>query len=55
VGTPAITTRGLGEEHMGTIVDLIDEVISNTENEKVISGVGEKVRELMKSFPLFTM
>ena len=33
VGTPAITTRGLKEEHMGIIVDLIDEVISNIENE----------------------
>jgi glycine hydroxymethyltransferase len=55
VGTPAITTRGLKEEHMGTIVDLIDEVISNIENEKVIAGVGEKVLEMMKSFPLFSI
>ncbi len=36
VGTPAITTRGLKEEHMGIIVELIDEVISNIENEAVI-------------------
>ncbi len=55
VGTPAITTRGLKEEHMGTIVDLIDEVISNIENEKVIAGVGEKVLEMMKPFPLFSI
>jgi glycine hydroxymethyltransferase len=55
VGTPAITTRGLKEEHMGTVVDLIDEVISNIENEKVIAGVGEKVLEMMKPFPLFSM
>ncbi|MCX6330797.1 MAG: serine hydroxymethyltransferase [Bacteroidia bacterium] len=55
VGTPAITTRGLKEEHMGTIVDLIDEVISNIENEKVISEVGEKVLKMMKSFPLFSI
>jgi glycine hydroxymethyltransferase len=55
VGTPAITTRGLKEEHMGVIVDLIDEVISNIENEKVIAGVGEKVVKMMKSFPLFAM
>jgi glycine hydroxymethyltransferase len=55
VGTPAITTRGLKEEHMGLIVDLIDEVISNIENEAVIARVGEKVIKLMKSFPLFSM
>jgi glycine hydroxymethyltransferase len=55
VGTPAITTRGLNEEHMGIIVDLIDEVISNIENTKIIKGVGEKVIKMMNSFPLFSM
>jgi glycine hydroxymethyltransferase len=53
VGTPAITTRGLKEEHMDIIVDLIDEVISNIENESVIARVGEKVVDMMKSLPLF--
>jgi glycine hydroxymethyltransferase len=53
VGTPAITTRGLAEDHMGIIVDLIDEVISNIENEAVIARVGEKVVQMMKDFPLF--
>jgi glycine hydroxymethyltransferase len=55
VGTPAVTTRGLREEHMGIIVELIDEVISNIENEAVISKVGEKVIQMMKSYPLFAM
>jgi glycine hydroxymethyltransferase len=55
VGTPAITTRGLREEHMGTIVDLIDEVISNIENESVIKKVGKKVVDMMKDYPLFSM
>jgi glycine hydroxymethyltransferase len=55
VGTPAVTTRGMNEEHMGIIVDLIDEVISDIENEKVISRVGEKVLRLVKPFPLFSM
>ncbi len=54
VGTPAITTRGLKEEHMGIIVDLIDEVISNIDNETVKAQVGEKVIRMMKSFPLFS-
>lgn len=54
VGTPAITTRGLKEHHMGMIVDLIDEVLSDIDNESVISRVGEKVNSMMKSFPLFS-
>lgn len=55
VGTPAITTRGLREEHMGDIVNMIDEVISNIDNESVIKNVGDKVVKMMKSFPLFSM
>lgn len=55
VGTPAITTRGLREEHMGIIVEFIDEVISNIENEAVIKRVGEKVVKMMNPFPLFSM
>jgi glycine/serine hydroxymethyltransferase len=39
---------------MGIIVDLIDEVISNIENEVVIQRVGEKVIKMMKPFPLFS-
>ncbi|HAG15252.1 MAG TPA: serine hydroxymethyltransferase [Bacteroidales bacterium] len=53
VGTPAITTRGLKEEHMPLIVDLIDEVISNIENEEVLKSVKKRVNEMMKDFPLF--
>ncbi len=55
VGTPAITTRGLNEEHMPVIVEMIDEVISNIENEDVIKKVGTRVTDMMKSFPLFTL
>jgi len=55
VGTPAITTRGLGEEHMEIIVSLIDEVISNIENETVIKKIGDKVIDMMKDFPLFSI
>ena len=53
VGTPAITTRGLKENHIPQIVDMIDEVISNIENEKIIEGVKDQVNKLMKDFPLF--
>jgi glycine hydroxymethyltransferase len=55
VGTPAVTTRGLKEADMKTIVDYIDEVISDIENEAVISRVGEKVVKMMSSYPLFSM
>jgi glycine hydroxymethyltransferase len=55
VGTPAITTRGLTEEHMDIIVDFIDEVISDIENEEVIKRVGDKVIDMMKPYPLFSM
>lgn len=53
VGTPAITTRGLKEEHMEPIVELIDEVISDVENEAVITSVRKRVNEIMGGFPLF--
>ncbi len=53
VGTPAITTRGLKEEHMEPIVGFIDEVISDFENESVISSVRQRVNEMMGGFPLF--
>jgi glycine hydroxymethyltransferase len=53
IGTPAVTTRGLKENHVIAIVDMIDEVISNIDNENVILGVREKVNDLMEKFPLF--
>ncbi|MCX7861580.1 MAG: serine hydroxymethyltransferase [Bacteroidales bacterium] len=53
VGTPAITTRGLKEEHMPIIVDFIDKVISNINNEEIINKVGNDVKEMMSKFPLF--
>lgn len=53
VGTPAITTRGLKENHMPIIVDLIDRVISNIDSEQVIAEVRAEVNKLMKDFPLF--
>lgn len=53
VGVPAITTRGLGKDSIGTVVELIDEVLSDVDNETLIKNVGEKVKGMMKSFPLF--
>jgi glycine hydroxymethyltransferase len=53
VGTPALTTRGLKEKHMPKIVSLIDEVISDIENEAKILKVRKKVNDMMAEFPLF--
>jgi len=53
VGTPAITTRGLKEEHMEPIVAMIDEVISNIESETVLQEVKKRVNNMMADFPLF--
>lgn len=53
VGTPAITTRGLKEEHMPIIVKLIDRVISDYTNEDTLAKVRAEVNEMMKPFPLF--
>ena len=53
IGTPAITTRGLKEEHMPAIVDLIDEVISQIDDEQVIASVRKKVNDMMDGYPLF--
>ncbi len=53
VGTPAITTRGVKEDLMGPIVELIDTVISNIENDSVIASVKDKVNLMMKDYPLF--
>ncbi len=52
-GTPAITTRGAKEELMSEIVEMIDSVLSNPEDEKVIASVREKVNATMKQYPLF--
>ena len=52
-GTPAITTRGLKEDMMQVIVDLIDEVLQNTENESVITKVRRQVNNMMTDYPLF--
>lgn len=53
LGTAAITSRGLKEKDMFTIVELIDEVISNIENETIIHSVKAKVNKMMHDKPLF--
>jgi len=53
VGTAAITTRGLIESDMETIVDLIDRVIMNHTNEEMIEQIAEEVNEMMSERAMF--
>ena len=53
VGTPAITTRGLVESDMETIVELIDRVLMNHTNEEVIEQVADEVNEMMSERAMF--
>ena len=52
-GTPAITTRGLKEDKMEYIAELIDRVLSDAENEVNIAAVRKDVNALMEQYPLF--
>ena len=52
-GTPAITTRGLKEDKMEYIAELIDRVLADAENEENIAAVRKDVNALMANYPLF--
>lgn len=53
LGTPAITTRGVKEDLMEPIVELIDDVLSNPEDARTIEDTRRKVNEMMSAFPIF--
>ena len=53
LGTPAITTRGVKEDMMGEIVELIDTVLHAPEDEKVIAAIRAKVNAMMNEYPMF--
>ena len=53
IGAPAITTRGMGVDEVKHIVELIDNVISNHDDENVIKNVRLQVKELSSEFPLY--
>ena len=54
IGVPAVTTRGLKEEHMSQIVDWLDRVLMSPDDEAVIQSVRGEVNEFMLSFPMYT-
>jgi glycine hydroxymethyltransferase len=53
VGVPAVTTRGMLEAHMETVVGFIDKVLLNADDEKIISETKLAVKEFMAQFPLY--
>jgi len=53
IGTPALTTRGMGEREMELVARFIDRVISNIGNEAEYSRVRGEVAELCAAFPLY--
>jgi glycine hydroxymethyltransferase len=53
IGTPAITTRGLKEEHMQFIVDSVDKVLMNADDQQIVARVKGQVNEFMTQFALY--
>jgi glycine hydroxymethyltransferase len=53
VGVPAVTTRGMKEEHMARIAEWLDRVLMNADSEDVIHKVRGEVNEFMKQFSLY--
>ncbi|HEX8277384.1 MAG TPA: serine hydroxymethyltransferase [Segetibacter sp.] len=53
IGVPAITTRGMKEEHMPFIVDLLDKALMNGDDENLLNSLKGQVNEFMTQFPLY--
>ena len=53
LGVPAVTTRGMKEEHMETVVEMVDKVLRNADDATVIESVKNEVKEFMQQFPLY--
>ena len=55
VGTPAVTTRGMQEEEMEKVVDLIDIVLMHADDDQKLTQIKKEVNALMANFPLYTL
>ena len=53
IGVAAVTTRGMKENDMQIIVNMIDKVMMNIDNEQVVAEVNEEVKTFMQQFPLY--
>jgi glycine hydroxymethyltransferase len=53
VGTPAVTTRGMGEAEMERIADFIARGLAHVGDQRALAAIGEEVRELCARFPIY--
>ncbi|MCL5277456.1 MAG: hypothetical protein M1517_06770 [Deltaproteobacteria bacterium] len=53
IGTPAITTRGMGEKEMTLIAGYIDDALKHQDSEQVLGGIRQKVVRLCSDFPVY--
>lgn len=53
VGVPAITTRGMKEEHMETVVEFMDRILMNADDDHLAASLKEEIRIFMQQFPLY--
>jgi glycine hydroxymethyltransferase len=53
IGTPAVTTRGMKENEMKRIAEIINKAIENAENESILDGLVNEVKDLCSGFPLY--
>jgi glycine hydroxymethyltransferase len=53
IGTPAVTTRGMGENEMDKVAQFIDAALNGREDEKMLAMIREEIREFLKEFPLY--
>jgi glycine/serine hydroxymethyltransferase len=52
VGTPAVTTRGMKEQEMEHVAELMGSILKNPEDQKIMDNVRKEVRRLTRKFPL---
>ena len=53
LGTPALTTRGMGKAEMARIADIMDRAVQNREDQAALDGLRAESEELCKAFPLY--
>ena len=53
LGTPAVTTRGMKEAEMDVIGNLINRVLSDPDDDAILSSVHDDVESLCRMFPLY--
>lgn len=54
IGTPSVTTRGMKEDNMKDIADVIIDALKNTDDEAKLASIKTKVKEITSAFPIYT-